>query len=277
MKARSFYRGFVRPPPPPDADEIAAELARKESAAEILRLKARHAELQKKVARLRAELAAKGSMPESRFREPMIPARSKYDWPIGEDKILFLPAGRMRRSRPRWEFTVDQEMTDKLNAHREAVLKLGVACWLDLNHDWKTEIFSPITGFEFVEGEGVWAIGLWTGYGQALRDAGRVSGLSINMTAHNGRSVNRAYPMEISDYDLAQLPPPEPASPPSRTPNEMIRSLAILGGVLTDGQRSFFQPYRTQAERWKEILEGMARTGAIVIEEQRAADRAMLK
>jgi hypothetical protein len=84
----------------------------------------------------------------------------------------------------------------------------------------------------------------------------RESGLGVNMTFVNGRSVNPAYPVEISEMDAKQLARGAVAPPPT-TPNETIRSLAILGGVLIDGQRSAIQPCLTPAEAWKKILKEM--------------------
>jgi hypothetical protein len=59
----------------------------------------------------------------------------------------------------------------------------------------------------------------------------------------------------------AHVVPWKPQAPPA-TPNETIRELAILGGVLIDGHRSAIQPHLTQTEAWKQILDGMARAGA---------------
>jgi hypothetical protein len=170
------------------------------------------------------------------------------------------------------EFMVNQEMTDQLNADLEAISKLDVSCWLDRDHDWKTRIFSPITRFEFVEGEGVFAIGLWTPDGQALRDSSRISGVSVNMSFVDGKSVPSAYRLEVPPRDRETLARRQSSPPPtSTTPQEEIGELAILGGVLIDGHRSAIQPYRTQTEQWKEILDGMARTGANAISRRAAS------
>jgi hypothetical protein len=57
------------------------------------------------------------------------------------------------------------------------------------------------------------------------------------------------------------------APPPPTTPEESVRELSILGGVLIDGHRSAIQPYETQTEQWKRILNEMAPTGAETIED----------
>jgi hypothetical protein len=202
---------------------------------------------------------------EAQIAKRWPPVRVK--WATGENKILFLPVGRVHDNDLRSEFIVDQETADRLNAHREAVAAYGIACWLDLNHDWKTRIFSPITGFEFVEGSGVWAHGSWTPLGRGLCDFGRISGLSVNMIFLDGKSVNLAYPTEISATDAKRLT--DPRAPLSETPNERIRLLAILGGVLTDGQKSGIQPYLTQTEQWKQILKQMDRSQSARIQNDR--------
>src|SRR5262249_29292303 len=131
--------------------------------ANIDRLRARGVELQQELAALRRKLD--------------VPVQSKYNWPTGEGKILFLPVGRLRSVYPpAHAITWNERFAALLNLHALAIFNKNRTPFFDLMHDEKTRIFQ-IAKFEF-EPEGVFAYGQFTPIGRTLRDAGRISGVS---------------------------------------------------------------------------------------------------
>src|SRR5262249_51392103 len=162
----------------PDPEEAAREKSRAELEAYIAERKKRLAELDQKIAALRAKLDAK--------RNGKLVARAAAFVGKPHEKILFLPAGRVRSVvPPEQEVTVDDRFAARLNLFVVSVFDQGNTPYLDLAHDFRTKIFE-ITKFEFEPSAGVVAYGRFTPLGRKLRDQRRISGVSPTIPVSQG-------------------------------------------------------------------------------------------
>ena len=201
-----------------------------------------YAELMADYQRLRAELEALAASPY--FRRAM-----------ERKRILYLPAGRVCSvpgDLPEMDFVVTARTAELLNAFALTCFNNGHPPKLDLQHDRKTKLFE-IGHFEFEPEVGVWAIGEFTPLGRRLRDQGRISGVSISTMlapCNNNQPVNLAFEVKSFDANGAHF----------QRARATVENLSIMGAILIDDAKSALQPYVSDTEKWKRILEGMAAT-----------------
>jgi hypothetical protein len=226
MKILASRYKLKRKPP----EEDPAELAARE---ELARLENYIAERKKRLAEIDAEEA---EFVRKHLRKiGQVKAASFVGKP--HEKILFLPAGRVRSVLPPdQDVTVDDRFAARLNLFALSVFDQGSVPFLDLSHDYRTKIFE-IAKFEFEPATGVVAYGRFTAFGRKLRDAGRISGVSpsIPVSTRDHKPLSLAFGTEPVDYsetsESVKRVPPTP------------ENFANMGGVLVDGNISNLQPY----------------------------------
>jgi hypothetical protein len=151
------------------------------------------------------------------------------------DKLLYLPSGRVKSlpGEPALDFVVTAETAVLLNGYASRMRDQGGVPWLDLQHDKQTAVFW-ITDFSFSR-DGVYANGRFTDLGKQLRNAGRISGVSIStpVVSWDSKPLAASCVAQIPKEDTARL---------EKQPMT-VENLSDMGAILIDGGYSAIQPY----------------------------------
>lgn len=232
-----------------DAEGKAFQQSQAESAANIARLKAEKAEIERTIVRLRERLGIKNE-PVLANPSPTTDLDNGAASEKGLDKLLYLPKGHLRSYYPpENEIVVTAATAELLNAFARTIFARGDRPFLDLAHDGVTRTFDPIVKFVF-EDTGVMVLGRYTAIGRQLKDAGRITGLSATFQlGDDAKPLCSAFgtqPIDWQSGDSASV--------------KFGGNIACMGGILIDGAFSAMRPVKpapAPGEEWRRILKQM--------------------
>jgi hypothetical protein len=157
------------------------------------------------------------------------------------DRLYYLPRGRVG-GYPNGVPCCEFEVTDRTEALLNAMIcSLSETPWLDLRHDRATRIFD-VSHFR-LNGSGLFVYGKLTALGKHFRDSGRISAISvtIHVLAVPGKPV-----VALGGFEF--VTPPARTRSADQATTTPAANLAIMGGVLLDGEQSALQPTETEGK-----------------------------